>query len=282
MGRSSRLINITIIILLSLTSLSYGAGSYDIQGYGDHSLWVLVNSLKAAFTKETGVKLDLIEEFAIASKGCSKGILHAARGKPDRDFGLVCCDLNPDDIKRYHLSVYPVAREPLTIIVNNDNPINNLTQKQVRDIFSGKITSWKSVGGKNQKIALITRLHCKEHIANWRKIVGEPEGFAQKRLDVSSEPDMARTVSDFKGAIGHLEMSSFVDAKGVIKYISIDGNMPTEVNLEMGRYPFWTILSVVTRGEAKGKVLEFIEYLKHSPTAREYMLKYGMQQLGGN
>lgn len=45
----------------------------------------------------------------------------------------------------------PFAREAFVFIVNADNPVNSLTEQQVRDIFSGAITNWRAVGGDDQR-----------------------------------------------------------------------------------------------------------------------------------
>lgn len=267
-----------IIWLFSLFSIPLFAEDADIVAFGDHSLWVLANDIKNTFKKDTGISLYLIPEFAIEGKGCAKGILHASGGSPDRDIGLVCCKLNPDIVKKYGIKVYPVVREPLAIIVNKANPVSGLTLKQVKDIFSGRITRWSKVGGPNEPIVVITRLHCTEHIPNWTKILGSPLEFTKRSLNVSSEPDMAKTVSDFKQAIGHLEMTSIAEWGKGVKILSIDGYMPTSKDLIEGHYPFWATLSIVTKGEAKGKAKRFIDYIRTSTNIQKILLKYGMHQ----
>lgn len=270
---------VLVAALIFLSFVSVFAKEREIEGYGDHSLWIVINDLKDTFRKDTGITLKLIPEFAIAGKGCAKGITNAVRGNPDRDFGLVCCELNENIVKKSGLKVYPVAREPLTIIVNKSNPIKSLTSKQVKDIFSGRIKNWKQVGGPDRKIAVIARLHCKEHVPNWTRILGRPEEFRADRLNVNSEPDMAKTVSDFKEAIGHIEMSSVVESKLQLKVLAVDGYMPTTENMEKGLYPFWAELSIVTRGEAKDNVTKLIEYVRTHYNAKKAMERYGMYQL---
>jgi phosphate transport system substrate-binding protein len=251
---------------------------YDIRGYGDHSLWVFINEVKDTFRRDTGIHLELLPEFAVASKGCAKGILHASRGIPDVDFGFVCCKLNENIVRDYKLKVYPVLLEPLGIIVNRSNPVNNLTKEQVVGIFSGRITNWKQVGGPDMKIVVVTRLHCPEHTANWTRILRDPAFFADKRIDVAAEPDMARTVSDFKGAIGHLEMTSIKEWKP-LKVLSINGVRPTSANMAKGLYPYYTELSIITKGEARGKIPNLIQYLHTSKSIRKNVEYYGMVQI---
>ena len=48
----------------------------------------------------------------------------------------------------------PIGRDALVFIVNEDNPVTDLTQQQLRDIYAGKITNWKDVGGQDLDIVL--------------------------------------------------------------------------------------------------------------------------------
>lgn len=55
-----------------------------------------------------------------------------------------------------HFDLHAFAREAFVFIVNVDNPVNSLTEQQVRDIFSGAITNWRTVGGNDQEIQTAT------------------------------------------------------------------------------------------------------------------------------
>lgn len=268
---------IFVIGVLLLVHAATGQ-SFDLVATGDHSVWVIVNDVKGIFEKDKGLTLDLIPELAIVGKGCGKGILQARRGTPDREFGLICCSLDDAVVKNFGIKLYPIAREPLAIIVNKENPVSNLTLQQARGIFSGTITNWKEVGGKNQKIAVITQLHCKEYTPNWKGILDNADKFTKKRVDVTAQPEMAKTVSDYRQAIGHLEMTSVKESKDPVKILSIGGHLPTSENMEKGLYPLYAPLSVATKGDAEGNVITFIEYMRTNPKVKEAMTKYGMAQ----
>jgi len=263
------------ILMLSGPSFAKDA---DLIATGDHSVWVITNDIKNMFEKDTGLTLQLIPEMAIVGKGCQKGIGHAAGGRPDRDFGLICCDLDDRTIDTHGLKTYPFAWEPLAIIVNKNNPVTNLTHQQVREIFFGKITNWKEVGGRDEKIAVITQLHCSIYTPNWKAILNTAERFTKNRVDVKTQPEMAKTVSDFKQAIGHLEMTSVRESPDAVKVLSIDGYLPTTENVGSGKYPLVGHLAVTTKGNAAGKVVNFIEYMRTSPKVRDAMKPYGMAQ----
>ncbi|MDA8101280.1 MAG: substrate-binding domain-containing protein [Nitrospiraceae bacterium] len=271
--------SILIISLFLPAGAGLAAKEYDLVATGDHSVWVITNDIKADFERDTGLSLDLIPELAIVGKGCAKGMLHARRGRPDHDVGLICCDMDAAELEAKNLKVYPFAREPLAIVVNKRNPVNGLTLRQVRDIFSGKTTNWKSVGGRREPITVLTQLHCPDFGPNWKKLLGDPARFVRKRVDIKAQAEMSATVADFPQAIGHLEMTSVRETGDVVKVLAIDGYLPTTENMEAGRYPLFGSLAVATKGEAAGKAVTFIEYLRTSPKAKERMRTYGMIQV---
>jgi phosphate transport system substrate-binding protein len=267
-----------LAVIALICCLAAEVRAHDLVTTGDHSVWVIVNDVKSMFEKDTGITLDLIPEIAIVGKGCGKGILHARRGSPDKEFGLTCCSMDDATIAKFGVKLYSIAREPLAIIVNKDNPVSSLTVQQVRDIFSGETTNWKEVGGRNEKIAVITQLHCPDYTPNWKSILPDAEKFTKKRVDVKAQPEMAKTVSDYRQAIGHLEMTSVMESHDPVKILSVDGYQPSSDNMEKGLYPFFASLAVTTKGDARGKVVTFINYMKINPKVKESMKKYGMIQ----
>lgn len=264
-----------VLLTLSFCCTAYADKTYDLEAIGDHSVWVIANDIKDMFTKDTGLSFNLIPELAMA-KGCDKGVSLAAKGNNDREFGMICCKLNDATIGKYDLKIYPFALEPLAIIVNKRNPVKGLSRQQVREIFAGRIANWKAVGGRDERIVVVTLLHCPLHEANWTKILDSADRFTKNRTNVKSQSEMAKTVSDFRQAIGHLEMTSIRELKNEVKILAVDGYLPTDENMEKGLYPLFATLSVTTKGEAGEKVVRFIDYMRKSPKVRQAMKKYGM------
>ena len=73
-------------------------------------------------------------------------------------------------------------------------------------------------------------------------------------------------------------MTSVKESKRDLKVLAIDGYLPTTKNMREGRYPFYAPLALVTKGEAKGDVIKFIDYLRKSPKVAKAMKKDGMSQ----
>lgn len=218
-----------------------------ITGAGAHFSWIIFNSLKQDLESVSGRKITLYGKDSMLGQGCNAGIKNAKLNGPGKEtFGFVCCPLREEEVEKEQLRVYPLALEPILILVNQTNPVNNLSSQQVRDIFAGKITNWKEVGGHDQPIAVVTRLHCKKRPGHWKTILPSASKFRKLRLNVSSADEMVKRVSDFDGAIGHTGSTWLFETGNKVKHITIDGKAPTAENLKKKAYPFYRQLSAVT------------------------------------
>jgi phosphate transport system substrate-binding protein len=192
--------------------------------------------------------------------GCNAGIKTALQNSPDREtFGFVCCPLSDKEVESKKLKVYPIAREPILIVVNKDNPVSDLSEVQVRGIMRGDFLNWKEVGGRDESIVLVTRLHCKKRPGHWKTILPDAAEFRQQRLNVSSAADMVQRVSDFKAAFGHIGSTWNFRPDNSLKIVSVNGYRPSTENLRNGNYPFYRILSAVTDLRPSEDVLKILD-----------------------
>ena len=193
-------------------------------------------------------------------QGCNAGIKTAKLSNSKRDtFGFVCCALSDKEIKKENILVHPLALEPVMILVNSSNPIKDLSKQQVREIFKGRIKNWKEVGGKDQAIVVVTRLHCKNRPGHWKRILPSAKQFRPERINVKSADEMSQRVSDFSGAIGHIGSTWIFEAGNKTKPISVSGKRPTAANLKNKSYPFYRKLSAVTNRNPAPDVLKIIK-----------------------
>jgi ABC-type phosphate transport system substrate-binding protein len=251
-----------------------------IVGAGAHFSWVIFNDLKPDLERVTGRNITLYGQNSALGLGCNAGIKNATHFRPDHPtFGFVCCELNDEEIHKHNLVIYPLAKEPLLILVNESNPISNLSLQQVRGIFSGKIRNWSEVGGDNKPIVVVTRLHCKNRPGHWKTILPSADQFRKDRLNVKSADDMVKKVSDFTSAIGHTGSTWSFTKQNHVKPLSIDGLAPTAANLEAGKYPFYRTLSAITTKDAKGDVLTLIREVQHGNAFRDVANQYQLVPL---
>lgn len=252
----------------------------DIIGAGAHFSWIIFQTLKPELEKKSARKISLYGKNSMLGQGCNAGIKTAKLSNSKRDtFGFICCALSDEEIKKQNIRVYPLALEPIMILLNRENPLNNLSTQQIRDIFKGKIKNWKEVGGRDQAIVVVTRLHCKNRPGHWKRILPNAKQFRNERINVKSADEMSQRVSDFSGAIGHIGSTWIFEASDKTKAISIDHRKPTAANLKNKSYPFYRRLSAVTSQNPGPDVLKIIKETQTGPGFKKVARKFELLPL---
>lgn len=151
------------------------------------------------------------------------------------------------------LEITPIGKEAFVFFVEEDNPVSDLTSDQVRAIYSGEITNWKQLGGKDQKIIAFQRPQDSgsQTMMVWfmgQTSLKEPETYEM----VSAMTGVIRKVAQYsneKGAIGY-SFRYFLEELGQeqhVKMLSIDGVYPSLQSIEDGTYPLTVDLCLITR-----------------------------------
>lgn len=170
-------------------------------------------------------------------------------------------------IKPYEIKA---ALDGLAVVVNPKNPVEKLTIEQLAQIFTGKITNWKQVGGHDGKIVLLSRevnsgthVYFKEHVLR-RNDPNSTEEFAGSALMLPSSQAIADEVASNPDAIGYYGMG-YISNKQKAVHIAKDKNseyiVPTIDNVVNGKYPISRPLFLYTNGEPKGLVKKFVDFV---------------------
>lgn len=157
---------------------------------------------------------------------------------------------------------HKVAAIPFATVVHNSNPVNNLTRQQLIDIYQGKITNWKEVGGKDETIIVVNRAFGSGTRVNYQQKALGGAAFMNKGAnykEVRSTGDMVTNVNNTPNAIGYMDL---VYVKGNIKAISYNGVAPTIANVINKRYPVWGFGYMMTNGQPTGATREFIRFVQ--------------------
>ena len=162
----------------------------------------------------------------------------------------------------------PIGTEAFVFFVHKDNPITNLTTKQIKDIYSGKITNWKDVGGKNEKIAAFQRNEGSGSQSMLKRFMGDtPITDAPTEMVNDLMAGIIKQVADYKSKTNSIGFSFRYYVEGIIKnpdikMISIDGAAPTSENIRNGSYPVLTQIYAVTYKENQnGNVDKLLEWI---------------------
>ena len=177
-------------------------------------------------------------------------------GKADVIFTV---EADPEDLeyakkKGVELNVIPVTSAAFIFFVNTENSVNNLTTKQVRDIYSGKITNWKELGGDDARIIAYQRPKGSGSQTAMASIVMKDTKLADPpQTEIIREMgeviDAVAEYDNAKDAIGY-SYYYYVQTmykKDTIKILSIDGIEPTNETIKAQEYPFYTNGYIVYR-----------------------------------
>lgn len=219
----------------------------------------------------------MISEYAGAHDlriAVSEGTCGITAGKLVRktvDIGGYCCPPGQTD-RLPGLRFHTLGVLPIELLVHPDNPIDNISLQQAREIFQGRIYRWSELKnsrgqpGPDLVIQAIGRLHCKIRPGHWRLLLDNEDLFGPRLQEVGTIPDMISLVANAPDAIGY-EVGMMVEryrSEGRVKPLLIDGVAPTTVNLAAGRYPLYRTLTLTTwegTGVGNPEAGKLVDYL---------------------
>ncbi|TDX99671.1 phosphate ABC transporter substrate-binding protein [Thiohalophilus thiocyanatoxydans] len=209
--------------------------------------------LAKAYEAKTGINI------GIAGGGATKGIRNAAAG--NIDIGGACrTSLESRDDERNAHQI-PVAWDALVVVTHNDNPVDNITFEQLKELYLGKITNWKELGGNDAPIELYARRGKLSGVGRTlRELVFNNfnQEFETDNLMKSSGP-VESAVEKNPHAIAVTGISSA--KKRDFKILKLNDFEPSYEHIKTGEYVLYRPLYLVTqRGASDQKVKDFIRY----------------------
>ncbi len=155
-----------------------------------------------------------------------------------------------------------VAVIGFAVIVDPKLGVKSLTKKQIQQIFNGAVTNWKDVGGPDQKIVVVNRTRGSGTRTVFEKTVIAPEKVVETGLTEDATGTVVSVVGQTPGAISYAAFSG-THGKPITE-VSIDGAAPTDANITVGKYPFWSYEHMFTNGAPAGAIADFINFVRSS------------------
>jgi len=198
--------------------------------------------------------------------------------------GMVSRPLEAQEREQFpDLVTYTIGLDGVAIVANDANPVRKLSTQQIQDIYTGKITNWKEVGGSNREIVLITLNHrhgTSEVFADYFGLEAKERGVGinlkatfRKEGEAEYSSANAKVIEDHRqvlaqiittpNAIGYVSIGQalqVIQSGAHLRLLRLDDVEPTVANVQSGVYRFSRPLMLVTKGEAQGSVRELINF----------------------
>ena len=169
-----------------------------------------------------------------------------------------------------------VAYDALAVVVHPSNPAKKLTRRQLEDIFRGKITNWKQVGGDDRKIVVYSRETSSGTYEFFKESVLKNKNYMSSSLSMPATGAIIQSVSQTKGAIGYVGLA-YVSPRIKTLSISYDGEhyaTPTVENATNKTYPIVRPLYYYYDAKNKTQIAPLLEFIL-SPEGQDIIKKSG-------
>lgn len=220
---------------------------------GSSTLAPLVSEIGKRFESlHPGVRID------VQTGGSSRGITDARRGTAD--IGLVSRALKPEESD---LVAHAVALDAVIMIVHRDNAINELSREQITGIYTGQITHWSELGGKDRPITVLNKAEGRATLELFLAYLKLKNSDIRAGIIIGDNQQGIRTVVGNPHAIGYVSVGTaeFASSRGVpIRMLPLDGIAPTLANIRNGLFPMSRPLNLVTYGPVSQLARAFIAY----------------------
>ena len=169
-----------------------------------------------------------------------------------------------------------VAYDALAVVAHPSNPVKQLTRQQLEDIFRGKITNWKQVGGDDRKIVVYSRETSSGTYEFFKESVLKNKNYMASSLSMPATGAIIQSVSQTKGAIGYVGLA-YVSPRVKTLSVSYDGKhyaAPTVENATNKTYPIVRPLYYYYNVKKKTEIDPLIQYIL-SPDGQDIIKKSG-------
>lgn len=238
---------------LSLPALAADANKLTLTG--SSTIAPLALDLGKRFEKlNPGIRVD------VQAGGSSRGITDARGGLAD--IGMVSRALKPEEAD---LTSYVMALDGITIILHKSNPVKALTNEQIMAIYTGKISNWKAVGGKDLPITVVNKAEGRSTLELFLQYFKLKAPDVKAQVVIGDNQQGIKTVSGNPGAIGYVSIGTAeyeVEDGTPIKLLPIQGVAATVANVRNRSFPLSRQLNLVTPAPANGLTKRFIDFVQ--------------------
>ncbi|QAY66578.1 phosphate ABC transporter substrate-binding protein [Paenibacillus protaetiae] len=233
--------------------------SGSVLATGSSALQPLVDQVAQKFMAKDEYKQISVQ---VQAGGSGTGLTQVSEGQSDIGNSDIFAEekfKDADASKASELVDHIVGVVAMAAVVHPEVGVDNLTKQQLIDIFTGKITNWKDLGGKDQAIVIVNRPSSSGTRATFENYaLGQKTEDLKGSIQEDASGTVKKLVSETPGAIGYLALSYLDNTVKTVKY---EGVEPTVDNVTTGKYPVWAYEHMYTKGEPTPVVKAFLDYM---------------------
>ena len=202
--------------------------------------------------------------------GSSAGI--TAVESETADIGMSSRNLKESE---QHLWSIEITKDGLAIVVNPENPVENLTLEQLRGIYAEDIINWGQLGGSDAKIHIITREEGSGTRSAFEEMVMGDRRISRKAIVQDSNGAVRQLVADDPYSIGFISLGLVDVGQRPVKALQIEGADASQDNVVNGSYKLFRSFLFVAKSEPTGTAMQFIDYIR-SPEGQQLLAEEGL------
>lgn len=263
----------TGMVLLLLGMLIAWGGSPEavakgIKIDGSTTVGPISKSFAALFMKKYKVPVTVSES---GSGNGAKSLINGSCDIADMSRSMKPQELAAAKAKGINPVAHVAALDGIAMVVHPSNPVRSLTKTQIADIYTGRVTNWRQVGGPNFPVVVIQRESNSGTQETFRELVLDKRKVVRSAETQASNGAVKNRVSQTRGAIGFLGLG-YVDSS--VKPIAVNKVMPSVATVKNNTYPLSRPLFMYTNGTPKGMVAKFID-LPKTPDGKRIIRELG-------
>ena len=246
---------LSLVIAIGLTACgSKQEAAQKLTITGSSTVAPLTSEIAKKFESENpGIRID------VQTGGSSRGLADATQGLAD--IGMVSRALKPAEITQYQS--FAIATDGIGIILQDSNPVTNLSNQQILDIYQGKITNWSEVGGADAEITVVNKAEGRSTLELFLDYFALTNSQIAADVVIGDNQQGIKTVAGNPHAIGYVSIGAAerdIDAGVPLKLLPVGGVAASSQTLQDGSFPLARPLNLVTTATPTGLTQEFIQF----------------------
>ncbi|OUS24551.1 ABC transporter substrate-binding protein [Gammaproteobacteria bacterium 45_16_T64] len=252
--------NVLSAVLLAVTLFSLSPTLW-AQGNDDNRLVITGSSTVAPLMSEIAKRFERQHpgtRVDVQTGGSSRGIADARSGRAD--IGMAS---RAKKSSEFELLFHTVALDGIAIIVNKNNPLNTLTDEQIRLVFTGDIGNWKVLGGSDRAITVVNKAEGRSTLELFLQYMKLKNSEVAASIIIGDNQQGIKTVAGNEHAIGYVSIGAAEFEAGYgtpIKLLPMGGVAASVDSVKNRRFPLARPLNLVTKQDPVGLVKKFIAF----------------------